>query len=247
MEDVTYKVSGMTCASCAVSIESYLKTQNGIHQVTVNYPNQSVVISFEKETISLEEISKMVSELGYQLLIGENFSDQAQQFEEIESQRLKSLSWRLIFAVIFTIPVFSISMFFMGKLPFENWILFGLSTPVIAWSGQEFYLIAWKRLKRLSSNMDTLVALSTGVAYSYSVFATVYPSYFMNKGLHPHVYYESAVVIITLILFGRFLEEKAKGRTSSAIKNLIGLKPKEVQVIRNGEELTISINEIAKG
>ena len=247
MEDVTYKVSGMTCASCAVSIESYLKTHKGIHRITVNYPNQSVAISFDRETISLDEISEMVSDLGFQLLIGDDENHQAQQFEEIESQRLKSLTQRLVFAAIFTIPVFIISMFFMGKVPYEHWILFGLSTPVVLWSGQEFYAVAWKRLKRFSSNMDTLVALSTGVAYLYSVFATVYPSCFSERGLHPHVYYESAVVIITLILLGRFLEEKAKGRTSSAIKNLIGLRPKEVQVIRNGEELTISIDDITKG
>jgi len=135
----------------------------------------------------------------------------------------------------------------MGKIPYENWIMMALSIPVLFWSGSEFFVIAWKKLKHFSANMDTLVALSTGVAFIFSVFNTINPTYFMSKGVMAHVYYESAVIIITLILLGRFFEEKAKGKTSSAIKKLIGLKPKQVTAIRNGEEVIISYEEILKG
>ena len=139
------------------------------------------------------------------------------------------------------------AMFFMGKIPYENWLMMALSAPVLFWSGSEFFVIAFKKLKHFSTNMDTLVALSTGVAFVFSVFNTVYPQYFLSRGVTPHVYFESAVIIITFILFGRFLEERAKGKTSSAIKKLMDLKPKEVTVIRNGVEEIIPFNALIKG
>ncbi|MDX2361359.1 MAG: heavy metal translocating P-type ATPase [Crocinitomicaceae bacterium] len=247
--DVTqiYKVSGMTCASCASSIESYLSPLDGVVQVSVNYPNQSVAIVFNTELVSIDEIGKKAKEIGYSIIIEENEEKAASAFEDQETVRLKLLGKKLIVASIFSIPIFILSMFLMGKVPYENWILLGLTLPVIFWSGSEFYINAWNLLKRFSSNMDTLVALSTGVAFAFSVFNTIYPEYFISHGLKPHVYYESAVVIITLILLGRFLEERAKGKTSSAIRQLMGLKPKTVTAIRNGEEVSISFNEIQKG
>ena len=241
-----YKVSGMTCAACAISIESYLKPLVGIEKVVVNYPNQSVAIEYNSELITIHHIEKKVKEIGYSLLLGD-IKEVEKKFEEIEEIRLKTLKSKLIFSTIFSVPVFVMAMFFMGKIPYENWIMMGLSIPVLFWSGSEFYIIAWKKLKHFSSNMDTLVALSTGVAFVFSVFNTVYPNYFLSRGVTPHVYYESAVIIITLILLGRFFEEKAKSKTSSAIKKLIGLKPKEVVAIRNGEEIIISYDEILKG
>lgn len=241
-----YKVLGMTCAACAISLETYLTPFDGILNVLVNYPNQSVEVSYNADTISIETIQQKAKEIGYEILIGKQ-SYVKKIFEKKEEKRLQKLKSKLIFSAIFSIPVFVISMFFMGKIPYENWILLLLSLPVLFWSGSEFFVIAWKKLKHFSSNMDTLVALSTGVAFTFSVFNTIYPQYFLSKGVTPHVYYESAVVIITLILLGRFFEERAKSKTSSAIKKLIGLKPKQVVAIRNGEEQTIFYNEIMKG
>ena len=241
-----YKVAGMTCASCAISIESYLKPQKGILEVTVNYPNQSVTIKYDENTISLETISKKVKEIGFKLITG-NRKDTKKEFEILEKKRLISLKRKLIFAAIFSVPIFIMSMFLMGKIPYENWIMMLLALPVLFYSGSEFYTIAWKRLKKFSTNMDTLVALSTGIAFLFSVFNTINPQYFLSKGLVPHVYFESAVIIITLILLGRFFEEKAKSKTSSAIKKLMGLQPKKVTAIRNGEEKVITYDEILKG
>ncbi|QVY65893.1 cation-translocating P-type ATPase [Polaribacter sp. Q13] len=241
-----YKVAGMTCASCAISIESYLKPQKGILEVAVNYPNQSVTIKYDESTISLETISKKVKEIGFKLITG-NSKDTKKEFEILEKNRLSSLKKKLIFAAIFSIPVFMMSMFLKGKIPYENWIMMALALPVLFYSGSEFYTIAWKRLKKFSTNMDTLVALSTGIAFLFSVFNTLNPQYFLSKGLTPHVYFESAVIIITLILLGRFFEEKAKSKTSSAIKKLMGLQPKKVTAIRNGEEKVITYDEILKG
>ena len=138
-------------------------------------------------------------------------------------------------------------MFLMGMFPYENWILFILSTPVLFWAGGHFFLNAWKKMKYGSTNMDTLVALSTGAAYLYSIFNTFYPEFMISRELHPHVYYESSVVIITFILLGKYLEERAKNKTSSVIKQLIGLKPKEVTCIRNGEETVVPTSEIIVG
>ncbi|MGB1268400.1 MAG: heavy metal translocating P-type ATPase [Flavobacteriaceae bacterium] len=241
-----YKITGMTCASCAMSIESYLKSQKGVNHVSVNYPNQSLTIDYDVNLVSIEEISQKVKEIGYTLIHGIP-QDTQKEFDELEAKRLKLLKSKLIFSAIFSIPIFIMSMFFMGEIPYENWIMMVLSIPVLFWSGAEFYTVAWTKLKHLSTNMDSLVALSTGIAFLFSVFNTVYPQYFLSKGLPSHVYYESAVIIITLILLGRFFEEKAKSKTSSAIKKLIGLKPKNVVVIRNGEEHTIPYNQIIKG
>ncbi|WP_343330006.1 heavy metal translocating P-type ATPase [Polaribacter staleyi] len=241
-----YKVAGMTCASCAISIETYLKPQKGILEVAVNYPNQSVTISYDENIIPLETIGNKVKEIGFKLILGTK-EDTKKEFEALEEKRLATLKKKLIFAAIFSVPIFIMSMFLMGKIPYENWIMMVLALPVLFYSGAEFYTIAWKRLKSFSTNMDTLVALSTGIAFLFSVFNTVNPQYFLSKGLVPHVYFESAVIIITLILLGRFFEEKAKSKTSSAIKKLMGLKPKKVTAIRNGEEKVISYDEILKG
>ncbi len=243
----TYKVSGMTCASCAVSIESYLKADKRIQEVMVNYPNQTVSISYDRERISENDIAKLVSEIGYTLLIGKDREEANEAFEAMESKRLKVLKRRLIVAAILSTPVFVLSMFFMHAFPYQNWLLMVLSIPVLVYSGSEFFIVAWKRLMKRTSNMDTLVALSTSVAFGFSAFNTIYPAYFVSKGLAPHVYYESAVVIITLILLGRFLEERAKGKASSAIQQLMGLRPQEVTVIRNGETLVIPLKDLHNG
>ncbi len=241
-----YKVGGMTCAACAISVETYLSPLEGIRKVAVNYPNQSVELEFDSEKISLESIEKKVGEIGYKLLTGEK-AGSARVFEEMEKERLKSLRLKLLISALFSIPVFVIAMFFSNEIPYANWIMMILSIPVMFYGGSGFFVNAWKKLRHFSANMDTLVALSTGVAFAFSVFNTLYPQYFLSRGMAPHVYFESAVIIITLILLGRFLEEKAKGKTSSAIKKLMGLKPKEVSVIRNGEETVIPYEEIAMG
>ncbi len=241
-----FKVTGMTCASCAISLETYLKPLDGVVQVAVNYPNQSVALEYNAEQVTIEKIQQSAKEIGYEILTGEAKATQ-KAFEEIEEKRLSSLKSKLIFSAVFSAPVFVMAMFFMGKIPHENWIMMVLSIPVLFWSGSEFFVIAWKKLQHFSANMDTLVALSTGVAFSFSFFNTVYPQYFLNHGMMPHVYYESAVIIITLILLGRYFEERAKSKTSSAIKQLMGLKPKHVTVIRNGIEEVIAVEDIMQG
>lgn len=242
----TFRVTGMTCASCAISLETYLKPITGVKFVSVNYPNQSVSIEFDLNVVSIELLKAKAKEISYELIDG-NENEAKEAFHDLEAIRLNTLRTKLIGSALFSIPVFIISMFFMGKIPYENWILLGLSVPALFWAGNQFFINAWKKIKHGATNMDTLVALSTGVAFAYSVFNTVYPDFMMSRGIHPHVYYESAVVIITFILLGKYLEERAKGKTSSAIKKMMGLKPKEVTCIRNGEEVTLPMHEIILG
>ncbi len=236
----------MTCAACAISLESYLKPVEGVDSVSVNYPNQSIQISYNSQLVTLDQLAQKAKEISYELILG-NKKEATKTFEGLEKKRIQSLRNKLIFSVIFSSPIFIMSMFLMGVVPAENWIMLALSIPVLFWSGSEFYIIAWKKLKHFKSNMDTLVALSTAVAFLFSLFNTVYPEYLMSQGLMPHVYYESAVIIITLILLGRYLEEKAKSKTSGAIKQLMGLQVNEVLAIRNGEEVTIPNEDIMIG
>ncbi|RZK35392.1 MAG: heavy metal translocating P-type ATPase, partial [Hymenobacter sp.] len=147
--------------------------------------------------------------------------------------KYETLKKRTIGAILLSIPLVTIGMFFMN-MPYANYIMWALSTPIVILLGKQFFIGAWKQAKHRSTNMDTLVALSTGVAYLFSVFNTVYPQYWHNRGLHAHVYFEAAAVVIAFILVGKMLEEKAKGNTSSAIKKLMGLQPKTVTVVHQG-------------
>ncbi|GAA4239310.1 heavy metal translocating P-type ATPase [Postechiella marina] len=238
-----YKIAGMTCASCAMSIESYIKEQDGIYNVAVNYPNQSIALDYDTSKVSIKTIEEKIKQIGYTLVIGEHKTSQ-NTFEKLEKKKLELLKKKLIIAIVFSTPIFIMAMFLPEKIAYKNWVMLLLALPVLFYSGAEFFIIALKKLKHFSTNMDTLVALSTGIAFLFSLFNTLNPQYFINKGLVPHVYYESAVIIITLILLGRFFEEKAKSKTSSAIKKLIGLKPKKVTAIRNGAEQIIAFDAI---
>ncbi|MBR9998377.1 MAG: copper-translocating P-type ATPase [Cyclobacteriaceae bacterium] len=236
-----YAVKGMTCAACASSLETYLKAREGVINVSVNFPNASVYIEYDQEKIGLTEIKKAANEIGYDVVY-----ETEEEGQKDFVARLNKLRLKLLISVVLTLPVFLISMFLMGSLPYENHLLLLLSAPVLFWSGSEFFIVAWKKARHLTTNMDTLVALSTGTAFIFSLFNTIYPEYLHSQGIHPHVYYESATVIITLILFGRFLEERAKFRTTGAIKKLMGIQPKTVDVIRGGKIRNVPISEVKK-
>lgn len=241
----TFPVLQMTCASCAISVESMLKAQPGVVNAAVNYANASVNIEFIPGTVQAEDLRKAVQSVGYDLLIEEN--NVSETVEDLHKETFKQLKKRTFGAIALSVPVVLIGMFFMD-LPYANYIMWALSTPVILWMGKDFFINAFKQAKHRSSNMDTLVALSTGVAYLFSVFNTLFPKYWHNKGLHAHVYFEAAAVVITFILLGKLLEEKAKGNTSSAIKKLMGLQPKTVTVIHEGgHQVEMPVEKVNKG
>ncbi len=241
----TYPVEGMSCASCAQSVESILSSLEGIKQANVNYANASVLVEFDENMVSPAKMEKAVNDIGYKLII-DNTTENISELEAKEKLKLKKTKQRAFYSIAFAIPVFMIAMFF-PKIPFANWIMMVLTLPVIVWFGREFFIIAWKQAKNKSTNMDTLVALGTGAAFLFSIFNTIFPEYLLSKRLQPHVYFEAATVIISLILLGRYFEAKAKSRTSDSIKKLMGLKVKTARVLRNHKESEIPIDEVQKG
>jgi Cu2+-exporting ATPase len=242
----TFPVLEMSCASCAIGVETAIQMQPGIVNTSVNFANATVAIEYLPNIITVAEIKNAVQMAGYDLFIEEDNKEQ-ESLEEINEKKFNQLKLKTIWAGLLTLPVVIIGMFFMD-IPYANEIMWILSTPVVIWFGQNFYINAWKQAKHRSANMDTLVALGTGVAYIFSVFNTLFPHFWHEKGLHAHVYFEASAVIITFILLGKLLEEKAKGNTSSAIKKLMGLQPKTVTIITDNKlQTTISIVKVSHG
>ena len=242
----TFPVLGMTCASCASSAESIVTHQEGVVNASVNFATGNLTVEYLTDTTNAEKLQKAVQGVGYDLLI-EDETTQQETLEAIHEKKFRSLKTKTIWAVILSLPVVVIGMFFMD-MPYGNEIMWAFSTPVVLWLGRDFFVNAWKQAKHRSANMDTLVALSTGIAYIFSVFNMLFADFWIQRGLEAHVYFEAAAVIIAFILLGKLLEEKAKGNTSSAIKKLMGLQPKTVIVIQtDGTEKETAIEDVNPG
>jgi Cu2+-exporting ATPase len=239
----TFPVLGMSCASCATRVDKTLNHQPGVSKAAVNYASGAATVEYDPAQCSPEALQQAVQAAGYDLLIkkDENTLEEAEQAHE---QRYRDLKFRTTWAIVLSVPIVIIGMFFMN-MPYANLIMWVLSTPVVFWLGRGFFVSAWKQLKHGSANMDTLVANSTGIAYLFSLFNMLFPDFWLSRGIHPHVYFEAASVIIAFILLGRLLEERAKGNTSTAIKKLMGLQPKTVTIVTaDGEQKVIPIEAI---
>ncbi len=246
IEKKIFPVLDMGCAACASKVDQVLNKQEGVVAASVNYAAATATVEYNPLQISPKSLRGAVQKAGYDLLIDlhENITD---EIEQAHATKYKKLKFRTVCAVILSIPIVIIGMVFM-HMPYANEIMWILSTPVVFWLGRNFFIDAWKQLKHRSVNMNTLVALSTGIAYLFSVFNVLFPSFWHSRGIHPHVYFEAASVIIAFILLGRLLEEKAKGSTASSIKKLMGLQPKTVLIINeSGLEEEISIDKITVG
>jgi Cu+-exporting ATPase len=229
-ERVDLPVSGMTCAACARSIERTLSATPGVDRAHVNLATNTATVEYDRQRTSVRDFVGAIEELGYGVPEEEVREDAA----EAGYRR------RLIVAVVFTIPVALLGMAH-GRIaiPYSAWIQFALAVPVVFYSGAPFYIAAWKALRHGAANMNSLVALGTGAAFLYSVFAVL-------RGRH-EVYFEAAAVIITLILLGRTLEARARGRAGEAIRRLMDLQPPRARVLRDGIEIEIAVEEIALG
>ncbi len=240
----TFPVLGMSCASCAARIEKTLNRQSGVKIAAVNYASATATVEYDPKNCSSEALQQAVQAAGYDLLINRD-GNTLEEAEEAHNKKFTTLKLRTVWAVILSLPVIIIGMFFMD-MPYANPIMWTLSTPIVFWLGRGFFSSAWKQLRHGSANMDTLVAISTGTAYLFSLFNMLFPDFWLSRGIHPHVYFEAASVIIAFILLGRLLEKKAKGNTSTAIKKLMGLQPKTVTVVGN-EERIVPIEQIRPG
>lgn len=254
LDILTLPIEGMTCASCVLRVEKALKKVEGVQEAVVNLAIEQAQVKIDPEKVDFQKLKEAVEKVGYSVI---EFKEEKIAVEDLiekeKEKHFKKLTRDLIFAIIFTAPVFVLSMLMMSDSFMEflgeyfNYLpvlLFILTTPIVFKSGKRFFKIAWKNFKHLSFDMNSLVAIGTGSAYIYSTIVTFFPHLFQTSQTHPEVYYDSTAVIITLILFGRWLEAKSKSRTSDAIKKLIGLKPKTANIIRNGKEETISIDEL---
>ena len=246
----TFPLLGMSCASCAASAESIVKIEPGVVDASVNYGTGNLTVEYLPNMTDASKLKAAVEYVGYDLITDEA-GNQQETLDSIEKQRLQKLKTNTVWASILAFPVMIIGMFFMDMhsgFTFNNVVMWLLTTPVVFWFGRDFFTNAWKQFKHRSANMDTLVAMSTGIAYIFSLFNMVYPSFWENRGLEAHVYFEAAAVIIAFILLGRLLEARAKSNTSTAIKKLMGLQPKTViKLLTDGSQVIIPIEEVISG
>lgn len=240
----TFPVLEMSCAACASSVESMLKSTAGVEDAGVNFASQSAWVIYDPDRVKPADLQNVVRSIGYDLVVDEE--DPAAVQEAAQKKHYEEVKQRTLWSSILAVPVVVIGMFFMN-MPYGTWISMALTAPVVFYFGRNFFINAWKQAKHGKANMDTLVALSTGIAFAFSAFNTIYPEFWHARGIHPHVYYEAAAVIIAFISLGKLLEERAKSSTSSALKKLMGLQPKTVRIIVDGKEREIPVASVAPG
>ena len=238
-----YSVLGMSCASCQAHVQSALNKEEGIVQASVNLATHTAHIEYISSKTNPNKIQKAVANAGYELVIEAKTKEETKAIRE---KQLSVLKHKTILAILFCIPLGVIAMGF-HDMPYANIIMWILSTPFVLYFGNQFFIGAWNQLKHKSSNMDTLVALSTGIAYVFSITTTLFPEFWRSHGMEPHVYFETTGMVITFVLLGKFLEDRAKRGTSDAIEQLIGLQPNTTTVVRDGKFIEIKIEEIKIG
>ena len=236
-----FPVGGMTCASCVARVEEALKSVPGVVSANVNLAAEKATVAYI-EGVEVDDLRRAVADAGYTL------GAEAETLEDVTtaSQRETSaVMYRFIMAI-----TLAVSIMVLGWLPAftgKPYLLWALATPVQFWAGLRFYRGAWEALKHRTADMNTLIAVGTSAAYFYSVVAVLFPGVFTAGGLEANLYFDTSAMIIALILLGRFLEARARGQTSAAIKKLIGLRPKTALVIREDKEGEIPVEEVLVG
>ncbi len=250
-EIVTLPISGMTCAACARHIEEKLQATEGVNRAAVNFATARATVGFDPEKANTGSLIAAVREAGYEAS-EPNPESEPDLSREVEYQTFRR---KFIFAAVLSLPVLVIAMAHgsIAALDFAgvNWLQLILTTPVVFYSGKQFYLSAWRALRNRFADMNTLIAVGTGAAYLYSVAATIAPNFFITHTsphhTRPPVYFEAASVIIALILLGKMLEAKATGRTSQAIRRLMSLQARTARIIREGGEVDVPIEQVVVG
>ncbi|WP_445637011.1 heavy metal translocating P-type ATPase [Nostoc sp. DSM 114161] len=254
MDTLTLKLRGMSCAACANNVEKAIRSVRGVIDCNVNFGAEQATINYDRSLTNLEQIQSAIAAAGYSSY---SLSEEILSQEDDAEIATRQAKQRELFLKV-TVGGAIGSFLFLGSLPMmigvnlpiipsflgNPWLQLVLTTPVVFWCGGAFYRNGWKAFKRHTATMDTLIALGTSAAYLYSLFITVFPGFFIAQGLVPHVYYEVAAIVITLILLGRLLENRAKGQTSEAIRKLMGLQARDARVIRNGVEVDVPIAEV---
>ena len=249
---ITISVGAMTCAACVRRVENALNSVPGVIDASVNLATGRATIIHGSRWGGITALEKVITEQGYDFL-GELQDNLADPIEASRARELKELKLKVTCGAVLSIIIFFGSMqhwfSFLQGIPHQIMLyaMFILTAPAVFWVGSRFFVGAIKAALQKTSDMNTLVAVGALAAYVYSAAATFFPHFFMTAGFMPHVYYDGAAMIVTLILVGRLLEAKAKGKTSTAIKKLMGLKPKTAHLIRKDQELEVAVEEVQIG
>ncbi len=252
-EKTTLAIGGMSCASCVERVEKALQAVDGVILASVNFATENATVEFIAGEVTPDDLARAVAAAGYKVIAtegeaaGEGGEDAEARARRREYRRLQR---KVLAGALLSIPVFvgSFPEWFgsLGRLN-NVYVLWALATPVQFWVGWQFYVGAAGAARHRSTNMNTLVAVGSSSAYLYSVAGTLFPSFFKSQGLGTPMYFDTAAIIITLILFGRMLEARARGQTSEAIKKLMGLRPKTARVLRGGQQVDIPVDEVGTG
>ncbi|NQU79422.1 copper-translocating P-type ATPase [Candidatus Woesearchaeota archaeon] len=241
MKKTNLSITGMHCASCSATLNKAFSKIDGIKSANVNFSTSKASIEYDEKKISEQQLIGIVKKKGFSASIGNDLDYKKQA--RMQKRELRKIKKRFYISLVFAIPAFIIGMVFMWlgiMLPYQDYLLWVLATPVQFFVGAQFYRGAWTALKNKSANMDTLIAVGTSAAYFFSVYAVLF-----NPELGQ--YFETSAILITLVVLGKYLEAVAKGKTSDAIKKLIGLSPKIATVIREGKEMQIKVDEVVEG
>lgn len=234
----------MSCAVCAGNVESTVQALSGVEKASVNFAAGTLTVTYNPSVITLEVMQAAVQAAGYALIV--EAEDPVAMQEEKARMHYKILRRNTIGAWTLSIPLALLGMVFM-HVPFGNWIMMVLALAIMIFFGRSFYVNGVRHALKGKANMDTLVALSTSIAFLFSLFNTLCPGFWLGKGLEPHVYYEASGVIIAFVLLGKLMEERAKNSTSSAIKGLMGLQPKTARLVTDGREEEVPISNLQVG
>lgn len=239
-----FPVEGMTCSACSSSVQTILESVDGVKSAGANYASNEAQIEYDEDIVSLEELKEILSDVGYQLILSN--PEQISDPDQLALQKLTAQRNKAIGAIGLSIPVMILSMW-LHHLPYSDAVAGILTTIVLVLFGHQFFTKAWQLMKHRMANMDTLVALSTGTAYIYSLSALLFPDFYLTRNITPHVYFEAAAMVISFILLGKYLEERAKQSTSAALKGLMSLQPDTVTALVNGIQIKKPISEIITG
>lgn len=240
-----YPVTGMSCAACAARVEKTVSSLGGVVGAGVNFAAATLCVEYDTDVTSPELIRKAVEAAGYGLVT--DLAEGAALARSENRRSVESLKRRSIAALALAFPLVVVSMFFMTQA-WSGWVAFILATPLLFWFGREFFVNAWKQMLHRSANMDTLVALSTGVSYMYSLFNLLFPHFWLDRGMEPHLYFEASGVVIAFVLLGRMLESRARRNTLEAVGRLVGLRPDTVtRRLSDGSTETVGTGDIAVG
>lgn len=231
----------MSCAVCAGNVESTVQALSGVEKASVNFAAGTLTVTYNPSVITLEVMQAAVQAAGYDLIV--EAEDPVAMQEEKARMHYKILRRNTIGAWTLSIPLALLGMVFM-HVPLGNWIMMVLALAIMIFFGRSFYVNGVRHALKGKANMDTLVALSTSIAFLFSLFNTLCPGFWLGKGLEPHVYYEASGVIIAFVLLGKLMEERAKNSTSSAIKGLMGLQPKTARLVTDGREEEVPISNL---